>query len=122
MGKRSAGMDLPFPFHPPFRFPLLPLPCLCPPSSAQPAWEVWRSAVSSPSRVRGGAPAANSCDILSPENVSGGKKIAPTTYRYGSRQKEVAVWFQAGQKVPVCYRPTSSMNVTVCILLSVSTL
>jgi len=36
-----------------------------------------------------------SCDILSQENVLGGNK---TVSIYDSRQKEVAVQFQAGQR------------------------
>jgi len=38
------------------------------------------------------------CDILGPENVFAGNKTAITTCRYGSRQKEVVVWLQAGQR------------------------
>ena len=46
------------------------------------------------------------CDILSPENVFGGNK---TVNVYRSRQKEVVVSFQAGQRsAGVPYRTTSS--------------
>jgi len=35
------------------------------------------------------------CNILSPKNAFGSNK---TVYQYGSRQKEVVVWFEAGQR------------------------
>jgi len=42
-------------------------------------------------------------NILSPENAFGGNK---TVSLYGSRQKEAAVWFQAGQRsASMPYRP-----------------
>jgi len=44
---------------------------------------------------------------MSPENAFGGNK---TVSVYGSRQKEVVVWFQAGlRSAGMPYRPTSAL-------------
>jgi len=68
---------------------------------------VWENAVSFPSgSVARTRLQTHVCDILRAENAFGGNK---TVSMYDRRQKEVVVWFQAGQRsAGVPYRPIPS--------------